>query len=194
MTYNDLPLLYADIDEDFETGIHIMSLVDSPAVLTDFVTFAEEKKPVRLAMDEERHILFGVALIPDFPIYRYEAQTGYEYYITFTREVIEKIAIKFFKECNSTSVNLDHDTMVDSCIIFESFLLNKERGICPIEFKDFPNGTWLISTKVTDDKLWADIKAHKYNGYSVEGFIDILTEKPEVKMSVTDFAKQFLKR
>lgn len=173
--HNGLPMFYADIDD--ESGINIMSLVDYPAVESNFVCFAENEKAIKLATDEERHILTGVAMVPNLPIYRRDAEFG-EYYITFTRDVIERIAIKFFREHCTTSINLDHDVMVDSCTIFESYLINHKRGIVPAEFSDYPDGTWIISTKVDDPELWSAIREGRYNGYSVEGFVKYATAQP----------------
>lgn len=170
--FKGLPLYYADIDDTVE-GIQIMSLVNRPAVEATFLRFGEQT-PVRLYADDDRRIVSGIALIPDFPIYRNEYPRG-EFYISFTREAIARVVERFFANHSTTNVNLEHGEAVHSCVVFESYLLDRARGIVPVEFADYPDGTWLISTKVNDDALWAEIKAGKYNGFSVEGFVRLFT-------------------
>ena len=78
---------YIDIDD--QTGLEKMSLVEFPAVEVNFEAFADAKK-LQFA-DEEKHEVFGVALLAGVPIYRYSPSMG-EYYVIFTKEAIEKIA------------------------------------------------------------------------------------------------------
>jgi hypothetical protein len=33
-----------------------------------------------------------------------------------------------------------------------------------------PKGTWMISMKIEDDKVWKDAKDGKYKGFSIEGY------------------------
>lgn len=182
-TYLGLPLYYLDVDDTVE-GVSIVSIVDFPAVESDFLKFSKDDKeePMKFSYDDERHIITGVALIPEKRIYRRSYSDGYEYYVTFTKEAIERIVEKFFRDFKATNVNLEHSEMTEACVIFESYLLDKERNIAPKEFADMPDGTWLISMKVNDRALWDDIKAGKYNGFSVEGLLRIEEEPaPEIK-------------
>lgn len=168
--FEGLPLYYMDIN-GADTGVQVMSLVESPAVESMFLKFADDKKPIRLSADDDKRIVSGVAMIPELPIYRRD-DDGKEYYITFTAPAIERIVEKFFADGNATSINLNHAEPNTECVIFESYLLNHKRGIVPVEFAEYPNGTWIISAKVNDEALWADIKAGKYNGFSIEGILD----------------------
>ncbi len=167
MIFQDLPVYFADIVKDYD-AIDIISIVDRPAVESNFVKFDAEKKPVRLSADDERHIVTGVALIPDFPIYR-RNEDGTEYYLVFTADAIRRVVERFYARNNSTSVNLNHGETVNSCVIFESMIIDHARGIAPVEFSEYPDGTWVVSTKINDPVLWDEIKAGKYNGFSVEG-------------------------
>lgn len=171
MIFQDLPVYFADIAND-DDAISIISIVDRPAVESNFVKFDAEKKPIRLSTDDERRIVSGVALIPDFPIYRRNAD-GTEYYLVFTAAAIRRVVERFYARNNSTSVNLNHADAVNSCVIFESMIVDHARGIAPVEFAEYPDGTWIVSTKINDPALWADIKAGKYNGFSVEGVCTI---------------------
>lgn len=169
--YKGLPLYYADINDEV-AGVQIMSIVDRPAVETVFVRFAEEGTPAMFAANDEKQVVSGVVLIPDFPIFRRDTARG-EYYVAFKADAIERIAQKFFTAEGATSaVNLNHSDPASQCVIFESYLIDHARGIVPAEFADHPDGTWIISLKVNNPTLWADIKSGKYKGFSIEGFLD----------------------
>ena len=58
------------LDEDQEnTGIEAISIVDNPAIEADFIALKAEE--VRLAeVSKEKRILMGALLIPNKPIYR----------------------------------------------------------------------------------------------------------------------------
>lgn len=175
-THLGLPLYYLDVDETIE-GVSIVSIVDFPAVESNFLKFAKDE-PMKFSYDNDKHIITGVALIPDKRIYR-RNEEGFEYYVTFTRGAIERIVEKFFRDFNATNVNLQHSEMTQDCVIFESYLLNRDRNIVPAEFADMPDGTWLISMKVNNATLWNEIKEGKYNGFSVEGFLKVEEEPIE---------------
>ena len=67
-------------EEDFEAGIEAISIVESPAIESDFVALKNQE--IKLAeVDKEKRILMGALLIPDKPIYR-TGEDG-EYYIFF---------------------------------------------------------------------------------------------------------------
>ena len=81
-------------EEDFETGIEAISIVESPAIESDFVALKNQE--IKLAeVDKEKKILMGALLIPDKPIYR-TGEDG-EYYIFFSKDTINKHHNYFFK-------------------------------------------------------------------------------------------------
>lgn len=171
--YNGLPLINLDVVDDM-SGIELISLVDFPAVEREFIKFGKVEE-IKMSLNEEKRVVTGVALIPDQKIYRRDAD-GREYYITFSREAIERIAQKFFADGNSANVNLEHQIVVGDCAYFESYLINKERGVCPVEFSDLPDGTWIVSCKVNNDKVWELIKDGTLRGFSVEGNLNAVEE------------------
>lgn len=182
MTFNGLPLIYMDVLNDID-GIEIISLVDRPAVEKDFIAFNEEK--VKFAVNEEKRIITGVALIPDQKVYR-RNEKGEEYYISFTKEAVEHLAVKFFADHNSTNVNLQHEFDVEGCVYFESYLVNKERGIYPTEFGDLPDGTWIVSCKIFNDGVWELIKKGVLRGFSIEGVLNVVKDEPKVIDTLED--------
>lgn len=171
--YKGLPLINLDIIDDL-SGVEIISLVDRPAVEREFIAF--QKEEVKLSVDEEKHIVTGVALIPNQKIYR-KNEKGEEYYIQMSKEAIERIAEKFFADHNTTNVNLQHEYDVDGCVYFESYLTNKERGIYPNDLGDLPEGTWCVSCKVNNPEVWELVKQGVLRGFSIEGNLNIVEEK-----------------
>lgn len=142
------------------TGI---SLVEHPAIEEDFMLFSKQI-PMKFSFDEEKHIAFGPALIVDKPIYRIDSE-GREFYVVFTKEVIEQLFTDFMKN-KINHFNLEHNKDTNEVFLLESFI--KRDGIQPIGFEDVPNGSWFISLKVENDEIWQGLKDGTYNGFSVE--------------------------
>lgn len=183
-TYKGLPLFNYDVDlMDDLTGVEIISLVDMPAVERNFVAMNEDK--VMLKADEDRHVVTGVALIPNQKIYRRDADG--EYYISYSREAIERIVEKFFRQKNSTNANVMHEVDIDGCVYFESYLTDKERGISPVDFGELPDGTWCVSCKVNNPAVWKLIKEGKLRGFSIEGYF-----REEKKINTLDDLVNYL--
>lgn len=172
--YNGLPLINLDIVDDL-SGIEIISLVDRPAVEKEFIAFAQQQE-VKFAVNDEKRVVTGVALIPNQKIYRKDERG--EYYIQVSAEAVERIAQKFFADHNSTNTNLQHQFDVDGCVYFESYLTNKARNIYPTEFGELPDGTWIVSCKINNPAVWELVKEGKLRGFSVEGNLNVVEEKP----------------
>lgn len=154
------------MDDEFN-GLSAVSLVDYPAVERDFLLF--DKQDMLFKTNDEKHIISGIALLADTPIYR-RNEKG-EYYVVFEKETICKLVEKYSKDGLLNSVNLMHraDKFVDKVYMVESLIIDKKRGICPVEFKDVPDGSWYISYFVEDEKLWDEIKKGDwFRGFSVE--------------------------
>lgn len=157
---------------DSET--YAISLVDMPAIESDFVALAkqeEEKKQILLEKDE-KHLVVGAVLIPDKDIYRYDGEN--EYYISFTKESIEKMSQEFLKEYRQNEVTLDHEEMASEVTMVESWLVadsykdkSNALGI------NVPEGTWMAAFKVNNIETWERIKKGELNGFSVESMISL---------------------
>lgn len=163
--YNGLPLF--DIFVGEETNFEALSLVDSPAIERDFLALSAEVDFNLASVDEEKHIVTGPAMIPEKPIYRIDDK-GRGFYIKFSRESIADYALKFFADHSNTNGNLMHEVNVDGIVYFESYLLDKERGVCPKDFADLPDGTWIVSAKILNPKVWDLVKAGTLKGFSVQ--------------------------
>ena len=190
-TYNGLPLFILGLGDD-TTGVEIISLVDRPAVERNFIKFSNQVE-VKFKVDEDKHIVTGPALIPGKKIYRRDEETGYEYYVEFTKEGIQQIAEKFFADHNSTNVNLQHELDVNGCVYFESYFINSERGILPAEFSDLPEGTWIVSCKINNEGVWDMVKKGELRGFSIEGYLDVQKQEEKPLDTIQDLL-EYLKR
>ena len=92
VTINDIPVFEARMGDD-GTGMLRISIVDAPAVMSDFQAFAEQKR-IKLyeVKDEDRHLVRGVVMRCDFPIYRKDSHG--EYYLLFKADTIREMAEK----------------------------------------------------------------------------------------------------
>ena len=182
--YDGKPLLRLTINGE-EDGVNIISLVEFPAVERNFIQLSRE---VKLSLNEEKRELLGVALIPDFPIYR--ADENGEYYITFSAEAIRKAAIDFYKKLNVNMADVEHTHNLEKGITyFQSLIIDKEQGICPTAFKDLPDGTWIVGCKIDNAEVWNAVKSGEVKGFSIDGYFhaeepEKQEEKPEEKSTI----------
>ena len=170
-TYNGLPLVEFTIDgEQFE--VDAVAIVDAPAIKKNFQTFSENRQ--LFIQDEDRRIISGALMLADTPIYRNDPKRG-EYYCTFSKDTIEKIAVNFFDKGFQKNVNFMHNgEIIEGFVMFESFISDKSRGILPMKgFEDCKDGSWFGSFKVENEKAWQVIKEGNFKGFSIEGSFGI---------------------
>lgn len=181
----ELPVYKIKIDmDDDTTGLTAVSLVDYPAVEKDFLLF--DKQELLFKVDDDKQIISGIALLADTPIYR-RNEHG-EFYVVFEKDTIRQLVEKYSKQGLLNVVNLQHkaDTFVKDVYMIESYLIDKQRGICPVEFQDVKDGSWYVSYYVEDKELWNEIKnGDIFNGFSVEisAHLEMKSNKQEYNMN-----------
>lgn len=171
-------IYYIDINDEDETGLDAISLVQHPAIEVDFLCFNEDTKKIDFSADEDKHILTAVALRADHPIYRRNGD--YEYWVVFTKDVIRKLVTKYAKNNLFNSVNIEHNdySFVKSAYMIESYIVDKARGIVPSEFKDIEDGSWVVSYYIDDESLWDVVKnTDALNGLSVQGLFKLVEKQ-----------------
>ena len=135
----------------------------------------KEKMNVQFQIvSDDQRIISGPLMVANMPIYRDNEKMG-KHYVTFSAETIKQIAIKFAKKKYQNHVNLMHDPtmIVDGCTMFESFIVDKKRGIMPMQgFEDIADGSWFGSFYVENPEVWKNIKDGFLKGFSVEGMFD----------------------
>lgn len=151
-------------------GVEAISLVEFPAIESNWIAL---KKEVKLeALDNERRMLYGPALIPDKPILRIDKETGEEYYIVFDRETIYNCAHAFMKNGFQNEHTFEHMKPIEGVTVVESWYKEGENDKSVHFGMDVPVGTWLIGSKVDNPEIWANVKAGKVKGFSIEGYFD----------------------
>lgn len=157
---------------DSET--YAISMVEAPAIESDFVALAEQKEEKQQVFLEsnERHMVYGAALIPEKDIYRNNGEQ--EFYISFTKESIEKMSQDFMKEYRQHEVKTDHDEVANEVCVVESWLVEDS-------YKDkanalginVPEGTWMVGMKVNNIETWERVKSGELKGFSVESMLTL---------------------
>lgn len=175
MIYQGLPVFDLQIEDD--NIFNNVSLVDFPAIQRDFIKFAEHTE-IEFKVNEEKHVVSGPVLIPNQLIYRRQGER--EYYVRFSAEAIEQMALRFFKDHSNTNGNVMHEVKVDGVTYFESYIINKERNIAPKEYADLPDGTWCMSAKIENEDLWKLIKEGVIRGFSIDAELTITPAKSEI--------------
>ena len=173
-TYNGLPLYRVALADD--DGVLRVSLVENPAVESDFEVFRKEeaKAPALYSVqDEDKHLVRGVILRADYPIYRNDGRGGY--YVTFGADVIREAAERFIADGHANAVDTDHDGKeVDGVQMVQLFIKDAAVGISPEGFDDIADGSLFGEYHVTDPDIWDEIKAGTWKGFSVEIFYKLI--------------------
>lgn len=170
----NIPFYWAELSDN-EDGMVCVSLVDNPAVDRDFMAFSAEKKiPVCAISNEEKRLVRGVLMRADFPIYRV-APTGDEFYIIFSAHTIRRMTERFLEQGNQGNVNTMHapGSDVGGVNLVQLFIKDKSAGIDPAGFEDVEDGSLFGEYHVANDDVWADIKAGKFKGFSIEGIFSV---------------------
>lgn len=165
----NIPTYSALISDDNE-GILVISLVDAPATETNWMCFKEQENIKFSIVNEDEHILAGVVMVADKPIYRI-APDGTEFYIVFSKDVIKRMAEKMLSDNTFNNIDIQHDGNIiphDKVKLVELFIADEAKGIKP-NYLDVPDGSLLANYKIYDEELWQMAKSGTLNGFSLEG-------------------------
>lgn len=175
VTIGGIPV-YNAIISDAETGMFKISLVDDPAVMSNFQAFDKQNIPQMYAIqDEEKRLVRGVVMRADFPIYRRDDKMG-EYYIIYKADQIRIMAEKYLAESRQNDVNVMHrkDSDVDGVQMVQYFI--KGDGVSVDGFDECADGSLFAEFHIINDDVWDEIKAGTYKGFSLEGVFDMQPE------------------
>jgi len=177
----DIVELILDEENEEMVGIEAVSIVENPAIESDFIALADQE--IKLAkVDDEKRIVMGAALIPNKPIFRKRNDTMF--YVYFSEDTVRRSSELFFQNGNQSNATLEHQMKASGLTVVESWICEGEQDKSRIYGLDVPKGTWMISMKVEDDELWQQIKeGKKYKGFSIEGFYTsrATIKKPDAK-------------
>ena len=175
-------------EEDEKSGIDAISVVESPAIESDFIALNKHQIELK-TIDDEKKILMGLALVPMKQIYRRNEKTNEEYYIYFSKETIRKASQLFLKNSNQNNATLEHQTKIDGMTIVESWIVeDAKKDKSALYNFNAPVGSWMVSMKVDNPEIWKKVKSGEVKGFSIEGYFaeNIEASKQEFKSVVID--------
>ena len=182
----ELPVYLMTIDE-VDEGVSYVTLVESPAIERPFQALSRER--MKFAETNEKRVLTGPLMLADTPIIRRDKTRG-EYFVIFQKETIRKMVQKYFKQGNQHNVNAEHRQELDGVYMFESYLIDRERGINPPKgYEDAKDGSWFGSFKVENDAVWE--ARDQFTGFSIEGYFGMQPTETEIEVAMAEFADAF---
>ena len=165
-------------EEQEESGIEAISIVESPAIESDFVALKTEE--IKLAeIDKEKRILLGALLIPNKPIYR-KGSEG-DYYIFFSKDTISKASQMYLRNGYQNNSTLEHEKDLKGLTLVESWIVVDEVQDKSRKYGlNVPVGTWMGAVKVNNEEIWNEyVKTNKVKGFSIEGYFADKMESPK---------------
>lgn len=191
-SHNNLPVYEALVDGE-DTGMVVVSLVDYPAIESDFIAFNKQSEMLRFSVeDEEQRMVLGAVMIPEKLIYRRD-ENGFEYFIKYSKETIHQMAEKYFAKLNVNNVDTNHNfELVEGVTLVQAFFKNIDKGINPVGFEDLPDDTLFFQYHITNNDIWEGVKDGTWNGFSLAGTFDI---KPvELRKNILDEIEGLLEK
>jgi hypothetical protein len=154
--------------EDNEDEVFAISLVESPAIESDFIFFDKEEV-MFAATDTEQQMLVGPILIPEKKILRVDGE-GQPYHVYFTKETVKKIAQNYLMKKYTDKATLEHDMSIKGVHLVESWIKEGKLDKSNSYGLNVPEGAWMGMFKISDPKIWKDyVKTGKVKGFSIEG-------------------------
>ena len=178
------------LDEDEAIGVEAISVVENPAIESDFIALNNQE--IKLAeINKEKRLLMGALLIPQKPIYRRNGDD--EYYIFFSKKTVAKASQMYLQNGNQSNSTLQHDAQLKGLTLVESWIVeDKAKDKTALYGLNVPVGTWMGSVKVENEDLWNDyVKTGKVKGFSIEGYFADKLERPNEELK-EDLSKEEL--
>jgi len=161
------------IKDEAEDGVFAISLVDEPAIESDFLALSKQdnsnKFNIKLKeIDKKRKVVVGYALIPDLEIPR--VKDGKEFNIVMSKETVALAAKLYMKNLNLANVTSQHDKPVQGCCVIESWIIEDPSMDKAVTYNLEPKpvgGEWVVMMALTDEE-YAKVENGEYNGFSIE--------------------------
>ena len=189
------------IKDESEDGVFAISLVDEPAIESDFLALSKQdnnKFNINLKeVDKKRKVVVGYALIPDLKIPRYK--DGKEFNIVMSKETVALAAKLYMSNLNGANVTSQHEKPVQGCCVIESWIVedakNDKANIYNLEPAP-KGGEWVVMMSLTDEE-YSKVEDGEYNGFSIEamfqGFDALEQSKELTEDDLIEKIKELLK-
>lgn len=171
MAKKKLPIYELRINPERGKMVKAISLVQQPAIEEDFQFFSSVDSDIQtFSFEDYKMRMTGPAMIPNEQIYRTKDPYGNECFVFFTEDTIEFIAKEFMKNGFQNNMNINHKKFLPAnTYVYESFILSDKHKITG---KQYPKGTWLITSQCEDKETFEKVKSGELRGFSVEGIFD----------------------
>jgi len=177
----------AIFDEEQNTGVYGISLVENPAMEGLFIALNTETKLQFKELNKEERKVVGLVLEPNKPIYR--NNQGEEYNIVFSEQTIKNLSYNFFKQNFQKNSTIEHDTesKIENVTFVESWIVEDEKQDKQnlYGFK-YPKGSWLAVLKIDNEDIWNNyVKTGNVKGFSIDGLLSLkeVNFKTEIEMN-----------
>jgi len=184
------------IEDENIDEVFAISLVEEPAIESNFVFFDKEKVQFA-ALSDEKRLVMGPILIPDKQILRVDGE-GKPYHVFFKPETIKKLSEMYLKKKYTDSATLEHDKKINGVTLVESWIkesLSKDKS--SLYNLNTPVGTWMGTFKIDNDEIWNDyVKTGEVKGFSIEGLFGhnlvsaALVEELYLSKEISDLSEQ----
>jgi hypothetical protein len=186
----------AQLEDDNVKGVYAISLVNDPAMESNFIALSKEPQKVVLAtVNEEKRILMGAVLIPDKPVYRV-GKDGEEYNLIFPAKTIRAASEKFFQNGYQNESTIEHSeaAKIEGVTIVESWIKEDEEKDKSVAYGiNEPVGTWFASMKVNNDEVWNDyVQTGQVKGFSIDGLFNFEQVKLNKQIDMELNIKQWI--
>lgn len=189
----EIPIYDITLDGD-SLGLTAISLVDSPAIMENWVAFSKQQM-IWMSNAEKREVIAPL-LIPDQLILR-RAEDGSLYYIRWKRETILQAAERYIANGWFNNFTYMHPTFYNKDMKYEDAL---EKDIYMLRLWtiedasnddantkygfNLPEGTLMCHFKVHNRKLWQKIKNKEVMGCSIEAFTTMVKNNSNINVNV----------
>jgi hypothetical protein len=157
------------IEDENVDEVFAISLVEEPAIESNFVFFEKEKVQFA-ALNDEKRLVMGAILIPNKQILRIDG-AGKPYHVFFKPETIKKLSEMYLKKKYTDSSTLEHDKKINGVTLVESWIkesITKDKS--SLYGLNAPVGSWMGTFKIDNDEIWNDyVKTGEVKGFSIEG-------------------------
>jgi hypothetical protein len=157
------------IEDENIDEVFAISLVEEPAIESNFVFFDKEKVQFA-AINDEKKLLMGPILIPDKQILRIDGE-GMPYHVFFKPETIKRLSEMYLKKKYTDKSTLEHDSKIDGVTLVESWIVeSRTKDKSALYGLSVPVGTWMGTFKVDNENIWNNyVKTGEVKGFSIEG-------------------------
>ena len=157
------------IEDENIDEVFAISLVEDPAIESNFVFFDKERVQFQ-AVNEDKRLVMGPILVPDKKILRIDG-TGEQYFVYFKPETIKRLSEMYLEKKYTDSTTIEHDKKVDGVNLVESWIVeSRTKDKSAMYGLSVPVGTWMGTFKVNNEDIWENyVKTGDVKGFSIEG-------------------------